>query len=54
MRQGIATHFWTVQKVNEGNARNSIQGDELLGSEEPGSGLRTKGVVGDSTSGHGA
>lgn len=36
-----------VQKVNEGKARNSIQGDELLGREEPGSGLRAKGGVGD-------
>lgn len=54
MRQGVSTHFWTVQKVNEGKARNSIQGDELLGSEEPGSGLRAKGGVGNGTSGHGA
>lgn len=54
MRQGVSTPFWKVQKVNEGKARNSIQWDELLGREEPGSGLRAKGGVGDGTYGHGA
>lgn len=54
MRQGISTPFWKVQKVNEGNARNSILGVGLLGREEPGSGLRAKGGVGDNTYGHGA
>lgn len=42
------------QKVNEGKARNSTQGDELLGREEPGSGLTAKGAEGESTDGPGA
>ena len=50
--EDVSTPFWKVQEVNEAKARNTTQGDEVLGREEPGSGLRAKGGTGNGTSAH--